>query len=1578
MPKTTPASDVPAPVVGPSCSTNNNATPAITVGPGVKPPAIQQPRGTGTWNNLPAPTASSSSPVPPTPTPRVANGGQARKRGEPERDDNAPATARPKRQRTTSAKPLSAIQVAGRADPVGTAGSKKAEVSNDEVELTGAEPAPDVDRLTPAEVEEVIAAWEKSVCDVQSRVMAASVQDKRLVQDLDHAYLGSAYIRFIGLGDVFSVVNLEKDHKSPIFLAVNGEDVDEDTLVEMRTADAWNVLSKLLPLVLKRPNAKTEAQLEEELWMQRVDGRWLLQAELNTRQGKLNTLRGLNSCGMAHILNGSHRTHATLRQNPVICARRDAIRAMIEKNLSNQNHIEREMEELSDMVKNHAWQCLVYDSSKLSKTAHNYLVHNTHKRPAMGMGPGEKAWWLAQKFEMEIQELMTSTNGTQWCSRAEAANIVQKCWCKEIGMKMTMTGKDAEADEPQAQNKSHAKHFGDLAGTNVTLRLFYNPLSMEMVLDVPPTLWAFGELIDKLLAVKMLQPSGGPLIAHVWLALRTLLTLTNVFGGDRLEDAKSWLRHNKKITLDGYEEATAHFHALHVRTERVPQLLLEFGKEEADLFSNMYQMALENFNVGGRINYDANNVKTAIQVVFDKFARSLLSNKDAADPVKKLVASIQLYAWLPMYKLGRVKVSFYPMAALPSMAIKDSIVQRWTGGWSVPQDSDCLVVLKDLIEEGQMIWTVGAQGLATRKTGTTGPAVCTKSSYGYWPAILLARLKHDYPRCVLSCGADPRLPMAFKSVVDFMSNGETLDDLAVLFCTCKTAKFNHEGVKWMLKTSQPDHGSYEDVAGLLVKAWCAIKALAWDKVDEPASKDKKARKTPALSLNKLLCKNPVFGLVHGSFWEHAWLSWFVGWGNAKSKQMGSAGMGLGWALMQSWFVDQQLPKILKDKAARWLLEVASRLLRLTSRRTWWREKFSLNDLPQIPLTLPGYLQMKPREITLARKTRKKERKSEKVRAVAEVNNADPEQPSKNDAPSKKADKKAAKKTAGTTTKRATRAKPVSKPTINDKDEEIDPPKSEGESMARVERGLNDKEDDEEGVKSEAELEAGESGDGFDLNGEDGTEDTDEGRQNDSMDLDAPVPGGEHGGDGASTNPGINNFCCSFKDCTALANNGVGFAPAVHQFSYFHKSAIAQPPNHILAPPIVSTLLPHNTWRQLADTRDKMALEELLESFSNERITLRQLLVGTLICMNSMESSIDIATMLMSDMQAGFKDVFIVRCAKALMSVVWISEEEAIMEGRISVDLTPTFPKALQDQVAGRCVFYGDQPLATDPDRQQTWQLMQFLVLARGLGRTQKESTKRGILAVEHQQVQTRLCRLAPHVVHGLLVDTSQPVPQPDLLPCFEPLDGTILTSRSKEWKSVGPAMVCGTEHSPVSMGDFLGGASWHGLWLRTDDGKEFKAKRVEQSKRYNAIWQEAAKQELAQVKALNMEWEINPAQSVSQSMTLLKRAHMLDNARRKPSTPQRTSTPASSLSLGALPRNSRQESPKPARKPVILCPDTQPSLTNGQALQEDKLKFLGNQEAAKAEALRNSKATQREFSPYAQDPSDNEDEIVGT
>ncbi|KAG9126722.1 hypothetical protein FRC07_002224 [Ceratobasidium sp. 392] len=211
MPKSTPGPNVPAPVAGASRSTDNNAAPAITVAPGVKPPAIQQPRGTGTWNKLPAPTVSSSSPVPPTPTPCVANGGQARKHGEPERDNNAPATARPKHQRTTSAKPLSAVQVTERADPVGAAGSKKAEVSDDKVKLTGVEPAPDLDRLTPAEVKEVIAAWEKSVCDVQSQVMAASVQDKQLAQDLDHAYLGSAYIRFIGLGDVFGVVDLEAD-----------------------------------------------------------------------------------------------------------------------------------------------------------------------------------------------------------------------------------------------------------------------------------------------------------------------------------------------------------------------------------------------------------------------------------------------------------------------------------------------------------------------------------------------------------------------------------------------------------------------------------------------------------------------------------------------------------------------------------------------------------------------------------------------------------------------------------------------------------------------------------------------------------------------------------------------------------------------------------------------------------------------------------------------------------------------------------------------------------------------------------------------------------------------------------------------------------------------------------------------------------------------------------------------------------------------------------------------------------------------------------------------------------------------
>ncbi|KAG9080784.1 hypothetical protein FS749_007895 [Ceratobasidium sp. UAMH 11750] len=382
------------------------------------------------------------------------------------------------------------------------------ETDND-IEEEGSQVGDDKEPLTAQDMEEVISAWEASVRDVRSRVLAASVQDERLGKDLDRAFIGSAYVRFIGPGDVHGVVDLEhnpnkrgnprglnsghveilhdifrrpnakKDHESPLYLAVDGALISDEQRALMRAADARNLLSKVPPLVLNRNQADLEAKLEEELWVQRVQGQWLNLADLNDRQAELARLRDDPKRGMSYILNGNHRTRAMLAENESIIAQRDAVRAKLEKNPGNRADMEREMEALQERVEGHTWRCLVYDSSQLSKAAHNYLVYNEHERPAMGMGPGEKAWWLAQKFETEMEDLMNA-GGTQRCSRASAANVVQGRWRREIGSKMTMTGRDGESDEPR--HVERVKQLGDLAGTDAASRLFFNPLGMEFVL----------------------------------------------------------------------------------------------------------------------------------------------------------------------------------------------------------------------------------------------------------------------------------------------------------------------------------------------------------------------------------------------------------------------------------------------------------------------------------------------------------------------------------------------------------------------------------------------------------------------------------------------------------------------------------------------------------------------------------------------------------------------------------------------------------------------------------------------------------------------------------------------------------------------------------------------------------------------------------------------------------------------------------------------------------------------------------------------------------------------------------------
>ncbi|KAG8739874.1 hypothetical protein FRC10_005040 [Ceratobasidium sp. 414] len=1433
-----------------------------------------------------------------------------------------PRLARKRRQHDSTGEPAplgananKRVRISYVADSDGEPGP--ADPGVDDVELEGSQGGDDSEPLTAQDVDEMISAWETSVKNVRSRVLAASVHDERLGKELDTAYVGSAYIRFIGPGDVSGVVDLElnpnkrgnprglnsghveilhdifrrplakKDHESPIYLAVDGQYISDDHKLAMRNADARNVLSKLPPFVLKRDSPEEEARLEEELWVQRVDGRWLSMPELNDRQSRLNWLRSLPSRSMGYILNGNHRTRAMLAQNQSIIAQRDAIRARLEKSPSNRADLERDMDALQARIEGHTWRCLIYDSTLLTKAAHNYLAHNEHERPSMGMGPGEKAWWLAQKFETEMEELM-NTGGTQRCSRAHAANIVQGRWRREIGSKMTMTGRDAESDEPKHIDK--VKQLGDLAGADAASRLFFNPLGMELVLDCRPALWAFGELIDKPLAIEMLRPSGGPVIAHMWLSLRTLITLTNVISGEGVTDAESWLSCNQTIVPEGYPEAVNHFRAMHLRPERVPQLLSKYGVDQAAKFGTLYLNAIKPLAGSGRIDYSAGNVLSTIRTIFDKFGGYFIQGKLKPELHDRLLAvSIQLYARLPTYKTGQLGESFYPMATLPSKEVRDALVSRWHGGWKVPGNGDSLVPLEELLERCQMVWTVGAQG--------------SKRSCNWENWYNRSRGLHQVVLRLLECRSlgptearlsealaileDPRLPMALKSVDEFLTGGGTLQESIVEFCAHKTAKFNYPGVKRLLEHSELDHGSYEDVADSLLKARSAIRASAWEETDQASGKAKKPRRTTPLNLNELLANHTVLSLVHQSFWDLAYPSWFVGWEDAEAKRMGTVGCGVGWGLLHRWFVDQQMPTIFKIKPARWLLNVASRVLELTGRRPWWSGVFDVSDLPRIPGNLPNDLHIFPKSSSRARKSMKVESEDETTEGGQD------QTPNEGKARAGKKGKAATRASSHATKAKAREQVPNTR-TLRQAPKSsswIDSSGDEGQG-----EGPSGSESDDNYLDSKGSAEPDEPGrhedEGEDtgLTGEEGRE---QGELDGAEDNNASVEEKTRTGAVEDVDPGVDDFSRPFGDRAQVQANGQGLKPPPTGHWYYHESARNRPPSHIFAPQIASTLLPHNAWRQLAETRDAMVaakvgkqtladmherllnalklpaetMRQILDAFVDERVNLRQGLITALYMVQKLKAQSDMVCLLLTDMESGLKDMYMVRCAKALRLYAGVTEEEAITEvsrmasddglldedlfrimpdNFVELDLNKTFPRSVRPQIKHSKISVG--PLnETKDDRDETMRFMRNILPARGLGRNQQESRERGLLAVEHAIARRELERMAPRAVHGQYVIPQEPVLPPEQVPVKPRLrEDPLLYDRKHSWRTVGPSLVRGGGDSPFTDGQFTQGGSKSNDWMRSDDSKAVRTAEHKQRAEYSEVWAKACDREVAE------------------------------------------------------------------------------------------------------------------------------------
>ncbi|KAG9098142.1 hypothetical protein FRC06_006756 [Ceratobasidium sp. 370] len=247
----------------------------------------------------------------------------------------------------------------------------------------------------------------------------------------------------------------------------------------------------------------------------------------------------------------------------------------------------------------------------------------------MGMGLGEKAWWLAMKFESEIEEL-TCNRDEQHCSSPSS----------ECSSEVLVPGNWHEDGDDWAQHVS-ANCLRCLQTPSLTISKLTNILSGEQLVEAEK--W--------LLEHKEIKPDGYEEAQQYFEALHV---------------CPEWV---------------------------LQLLISKYSREQANKFSKLYLHAVQPLVSGGKLDYHSDQFLSTLCSVFNRFAETLVCNCGAPGNEQALVMSIQLYACCPTHHTQQVGTWFYPMATLPSMVICDSLILWYAGGWKVPGTEECLVVV---------------------------------------------------------------------------------------------------------------------------------------------------------------------------------------------------------------------------------------------------------------------------------------------------------------------------------------------------------------------------------------------------------------------------------------------------------------------------------------------------------------------------------------------------------------------------------------------------------------------------------------------------------------------------------------------------------------------------------------------------------------------------------------------------------------------------------------------------------------------------------------------------------------------
>ncbi|QRW08691.1 hypothetical protein RhiLY_07690 [Ceratobasidium sp. AG-Ba] len=681
------------------------------------------------------------------------------------------------------------------------------------------------------------------------------------------------------LENIYNVIRRpgsKKDHEAPILLLVDGRLVGSAMREAMKLVRAEEPLDIMTILVLNNVTAKEDA-IEREAWYEQRGDEWLTPDQLLGLRAELDGLR--SNRPRATLLNGRHRILAMLLlAQELQVEREDICKCMVEGTSDEHELFARlaqwEQHALTDL----AWRVKVYDSNLLSEDAKNFLVNNDHERPAKDAGVSEKLWWLANKLEIETLARQNTEFDGRTLTRAEAMNMVHAKWLEDL-----------------QQPLPKGKKLGDKASSDNSTRLFFNSVTTEMVFNTRHAMWAFESALDKKAAVMMLQPQGAAVVAHFWMALRTLLSVFDCAKGTGLTDAEQWLDCHPDLSTDGHQEAEQHYDALHSAPKRVPQLLPLYNKTRATQFWNLYDQEFSRFIATGFVNYASEDVILAFRKVFDAFGK-LLSGRD--ENLRRVSTAIRLFAWLKLYMRGTEGSCFYPAAVLPCPEFTRAQCERWSSGRDLPQRGaetpDCLTVLEGLLERGQLIWTMGARGTS---------ASCNWNNWYYRPRGLHQIILRIYENTQIGT-VEARLSESGKL---------SLHQAVEAFSARKSGRHTYPGFLNLTEAFEQHHGTEKEIVVALPNLRLAIKnGVRALRALQPEAVATQANKI----WQDIITNHPISALLDPSHGDQAFPEFYTGWKDKLKRLPLTAGMGVGWGLLEHWFNEVKLHEVFDSEAAR--------------------------------------------------------------------------------------------------------------------------------------------------------------------------------------------------------------------------------------------------------------------------------------------------------------------------------------------------------------------------------------------------------------------------------------------------------------------------------------------------------------------------------------------------------------------------------------------------------------------------------------------------------------------------------------